>query len=179
MNRSNAAEPAGRNTVNGFIITDDAAQLIDFLVDVFDAAEDPAGRAEDYVAGDGSLIHSEIIIGNSVVMVADRKADWPFTPAFTQVYVSDPSDVLARATARGAHIVTDVSPFYGGYDIARFLDPWRNLWWLFAPRPEGADSPDAEDAEADESWENADPSPVYTTLLDAMRSLRDPRRGSE
>ena len=52
-------------------------------------------------------------------MVADRKADWPFTPAFTQVYVSDPGAVLARASERGATVITDVLPFDGGYDIAR------------------------------------------------------------
>lgn len=173
MSDALASTPEGRNTVNGFVITDHAADLVEFLQHVFDAVEDPEARTPDYVAGDGSLIHTEVTIGNSLLMVADRKADWPFTPAFTQVYVSDPDGVLARAVERGATVITDVSPFYGGFDIARFRDPWHNLWWLFAPA-EPSDAAEASEQD-DEDWETAEPSPVYTTLVEAMRTLTDPR----
>ncbi|WP_191299989.1 VOC family protein [Lentzea cavernae] len=173
MNDMQAPEPEGRNTVNGFVITDHAADLIEFLQHVFDAVEDPEARAPDYAAGDGSLIHAEVRIGNSLLMVADRKADWPFTPAFTQVYVSDPVAVLTRASERGATVITDVSPFYGGYDIARFRDPWQNLWWLFAPAKAGHLAENWDEGDGD--WENAEPNPVYTTLVEAMRTLTDPR----
>lgn len=165
-------EPAGHNTVNSFVVVDGAVEFIEFLTAVFDATEDQEAHAPDFYAGDGTLIHAEVRIGNSTVMLADRKTDWPFTPALTQVYVADAAETLRRATAHGATVVTEVSAFYGGYDIARFKDPWHNLWWLFAP----ARDVDAATREWDEStWsEPAEPSAVYTTVLDAMRNLTDP-----
>ncbi|ADD44603.1 VOC family protein [Stackebrandtia nassauensis] len=165
----NSVAVSDLNTVNGFIIAKGAAELIEFLTAVFDGTETPEAHTPDMYANDGTLIHAEVRIGNSVIMVADRKADWPFTPAMTQVYVTDAAETLRRAVERGARIITDVSAFYGGFDIARFLDPWGNLWWLFAP---------AADANADDQetvdWDDPEPSPIYTTLLDAMRQLTDP-----
>lgn len=164
-------EPSGENTINGFVIVDGAAELIEFLIAVFGATEISEARSPDVFAGDGTLIHAEARIGNSKIMLADRKPDWPFTPALTQVYVSDPVETLRSAVDHGATVVTDVSPFYGGYDIARFLDPWHNVWWLFAP---------ADDIEASEEWDESrwekpvEPGPVYTTLVEAMRNLTDP-----
>ncbi|MEU6792606.1 VOC family protein [Nonomuraea wenchangensis] len=166
-------EPPGENTVNGFVVVDGAAPFIDFLVAVFDATEREEARTPDFYAGDGTLIHAEVKIGNSLLMVADRKAGWPFTPALTQVYVADPEETMRRAVERGATVVTPVSPFYGGYGIARFLDPWHNLWWLFFRAAET--SPAAEEGS---SWEkSAEPSAVYTTLLETMVTLADPGAG--
>lgn len=157
------------NTVNGFIIAKGAAGLIEFLTEVFDGVENPEAHTPDWYADDGTLIHAEVRIGNSVIMVADRKPDWPFTPALTQVYVTDADQTLRRAVDRGATVVTEVSPFYGGFDIARFRDPWGNMWWLFAP----ATADDAQ-VEATSDWSDPQPGPVYTTLLTAMRQLTDP-----
>jgi uncharacterized glyoxalase superfamily protein PhnB len=166
-------EPRGENTVNGFVVVDGAAPFIDFLVAVFDANERAEARTPDFYAGDGTLIHAEVKIGNSLLMVADRKAGWPFTPALTQVYVADPEETMRRAVERGATVVTPVSPFYGGYGIARFLDPWHNLWWLFFPAAE------TNPAAGEESgWEEStEPGTVYTTLLETMVTLADPGAG--
>lgn len=155
--------PTG-NTVNGFIVVKGAADFITFLSEVFDGTENPEAHTPDWYANDGTLIHAEVSIGDSLIMVADRKADWPFTPALTQVYVADAAETLRRAVERGATVVTEISPFYGGLDIARFLDPWGNLWWLFAPAAEGVEP----------SMDGNEPGPVYTTLLEAMRGLSEP-----
>lgn len=157
------------NTVNGFIVVRGAVEFIEFLTDVFDGTENGEAHTPDWYADDGTLIHAEVRIGNSLIMVADRKADWPFTPALTQVYVTDAAETLRRAVARGATVITEISPFYGGFDIARFFDPWGNVWWLFAP----AAADHAHD-ESSSDWEDQQPGPVYTTLLDAMRQLTDP-----
>jgi uncharacterized glyoxalase superfamily protein PhnB len=110
------------------------------------------------------------MLGNATIMVCDSKPDWPPTPAFTQVYVSDGQVVLDRAESRGARIVTVLSPFYNGVKLARFLDPWGNLWWLYEP---AVDQPEKDGSTT--SWHDADPSYVYTSLMNAMRTLRDLR----
>ena len=182
--------PAGANAVNPFIITDDAATVIDFIVDVFGAKDVPEARTLDT---DGLILHSELRLGDSLLMVADRKPGWPFTPAFTRVYVDDVEATLSRAQARGARIVTRPTDFFGE-TLSRFQDPSGNLWWVYrhAPsasgssewpgesRTDGADGPWSDESGGDgaEDWSSFSTPEleyVHRTLVDAMSSLRDPK----
>lgn len=159
--------PADHNTVNPFVIVPKAAEFIDFVTEVFDGRESTAFRVPDR---DGLLIHAEVVVGDSSILICDRKPDWPFTPALLQVYVPDSQAVLDRAVAKGATIITPVSAFYGGYSLARFRDPWNNLWWLYAPDAAESDVRSSESSKTD--WQNSEPSRIYTTLMQAMRDLR-------
>lgn len=177
------AAPAGSATVNPFIWTDDAAGLIDFLVGVFGAAEVPEARTADT---DGLVLHSELLIGDSTLTIADRKPGWPYTPAFVRVYADDPAATLERAAARGARIVTEPTDFFGDV-LSRFADPFGHLWWVYKHNPGAAAWDDAEaesdwggdaGADTDESWESfvtPELTYIHTTLMDAMSSLKDPR----
>ena len=86
--------------------------------------------------------------------------------------VEDIEAAFRQMIAKGATIITPVSSFYGGYSLARFRDPWSNLWWLYAPETENADVPSPESSKTD--WHDSEPSHVYTTLMQAMRDLRAP-----
>ena len=167
--------PDGYNTVNPFIISKDAPNLIEFLKQVFGADEKPEAHTLDT---DGLLLHSELRIGDSVVMVADRKPDWPFTPSLLQVYVEDAQRTLNTAEGLGATIVTKPTDFYGEV-LSRFQDPWDNLWWVFQRGneqqwDEAAESTSWDENAGEESWDSQ-PSDelnyVHDTLLDAMRNL--------
>lgn len=116
---------------------------------------------------DGSLIHAEVVVGDSTIMVCDRKDEWPFTPALLQIYVPDARACLEEAARRGARVVTPVSDFYGGYRLVRLLDPWDNLWWLYEPTPPTPRV--TRDSETD--WHDREPSLVYTSLMATMRTL--------
>lgn len=162
--------PKGYNTVNPFIITKDAPQLIEFLKDVFDAEEDPASRTMDT---DNLLLHCELTIGNSRVMVADTKPNWPSSPSLLQVYVDDVEATLARAKKHGAEIVTKPTDFYGD-TFSRFIDPWGNLWWVYQhnPQPEGEAQWDAAEGDEAATWEPSEEMQyIHDTLLDAMEKL--------
>ncbi|PJJ63795.1 VOC family protein [Compostimonas suwonensis] len=161
--------PAGYNTLNPFVLVTGpggAAGFIGFLGEVFDGVERESVRTPDR---DGSILHAEVRLGNSSLLLADSKPGWPFTPAFEQIYVEDIPTVLERAEAAGAEIVTPRSPFYNGLNIARLLDPWGNLWWIYEPASANHDP--AASASADISWQDRDPSVVYTTLMDVMSRL--------
>src|SRR5690606_2005352 len=109
------------------IIAKGADNLVKFLETVFDGKEDEYTR---YYDEDGLIIHTEVKIGNTVIKIFDSKPDWPQTPSFLQVYVEDMEVTLKRSKNSGAEIVTEPSDFVFGERLARFLDPWGNLWWI-------------------------------------------------
>jgi PhnB protein len=159
--------PKGHNAANMFVVVKgDAAKFIRFVEEVMGGKERAGVRTPDR---DGSLIHAEVQLGDATIMVADAKDDWPFTPAFIQVYVQDIQAVLDRAQSAGASVVTPRSPFYGGFNLARLQDPWGNIWWLYEPNNQKTAAPPVSDT----SWHDRKPSEVYTTLLAAMRGLGD------
>jgi PhnB protein len=151
--------PEGGAALNPFVLVDDAAGLITFVSEVFDVPETAEARTP---MPDGKLIHAELRVGAVNLMIADRLDGWPLRPGLLQVWVHDIDEVLKRAAARGATTVTEPTPFYGECTLARMLDPWQNLWWLWSPAP-GQPDPEPD-------WEGG-PDPVFSTLDQTLRSL--------
>lgn len=116
--------PDGHHTVTPWVVSQrDTAALIGFLVAVFDATE--LNRIE----ADGVLVHAEVRIGDSVVMLFDQPR-WPAAPDFLRVFVADDAEVLRRAVERGAVVVTAPTELFWGDRVSRFRDPFGNLWWV-------------------------------------------------
>jgi PhnB protein len=153
------AVPSAGAVLNPFVIVDDAARFVDFVAEVFDATETAEARTP---MPDGKLIHAELRLGTVDLMVADRLDGWPARPGLLQVWVTDAPAVLDRAGTRGATTVTEPTPFYGETTLARMLDPWQNLWWLYQPAP-GQPDPAP-------SWEGGS-DVVFSTLDKALKSL--------
>ena len=169
------ALPPGYGTVNPFVAVrgpGGAEAFIVFVRDVFGGRETLAAHTLD---ADDLLIHAEIRVGGSTLMLCDAKPHWAFTPALLQVYVGDVETVVARAREHGADVVTEPTDFHGGQRLARLRDPWHNLWWLFEY---GADS-SAPSEGPDElpRWRpdpSAPPSYVHRTVDEAMATLGPP-----
>ena len=153
------AVPAAGAVLNPFVIVDDAAGLVTFVAEVFGAPEKAEARTP---MPDGKLIHAQLRLGTVDLMVADRLDGWPSRPALLQVWVRDVATVLERATARGAITVTEPTPFYGERTLGRMLDPWQNIWWLWAPAP-GRPDPTPH-------WDGGS-NIVFSTLDKALKSL--------
>ncbi|WP_433378373.1 VOC family protein [Actinoplanes sp. CA-142083] len=156
---STSEVPAGGSVLNPFAIVDDAAGLVTFVAEVFDAEEVAEARTP---MPDGKLIHAQLRLGSTDLMMADRLDGWPARPALLQVWVRDVAAVLERATARGASVITEPTPFYGETTLGRMLDPWDNIWWLWAPAP-GRPDPKPH-------WEGGTDT-VFATLDKALRQL--------
>jgi len=153
------------NKVNPFIIIKGGAvNFIKFLETVFDGNENKLVRTRDK---DGTLIHAEVQIGNSMLLIADSKDDWAFTPAFLQIYVDKAQQILDKAKSEKAEIVTELSNFYNGLKLARLKDPFGNIWWLY----EKTENKQIEN-KSNTDWHTNKPSEVYTTLMDAMKNLK-------
>ncbi|MBL7257659.1 VOC family protein [Paractinoplanes lichenicola] len=147
--------------LNPFVMVDGAAGLITFVSEVFGVEENPEAHTE---MPDGRLIHSELRLGTVDLMIVDRLDGWPSRPGLLQVWVTDVAEVQKRAAVRGATVVTEPTPFYGETTLGRMLDPWQNLWWLYAPAPGQADPIPHWDDEASDT--------IFTTLDAALRTLR-------
>ncbi|KPN71835.1 MULTISPECIES: glyoxalase/bleomycin resistance/extradiol dioxygenase family protein [Neisseria] len=172
--------PPNTHTVNSLIITEDTRALIDFLTEVFGAVEDKNALA--YSDSDGKIFNSSVTIGDTSMIIFDRKDGWRHMPSLLQVYVTDIEATLARAVARGATVTTEPTDFYGG-KLARFVDPQNNLWWLFelgeydAANWENSNGIyQNDDVESDTTWktdEDADPDMryIHDSLVDTLKKL--------
>jgi PhnB protein len=122
-------KPDGYSTVSPYLVVSGAQRVIDFLKETFDAT--PLRR---YDMPDGSILHAEMRIGNTVVMLGDAGGEWRPVPAFLHVYVDDVDATYQRALAAGGLSVQE--PQRKGDDPDRrggVKDPGGNTWWIATP----------------------------------------------
>ena len=65
-------KPDGYNSVSPYLIVKDAGATIEFLKAVFDAVE-----LRRFPDDEGRIMHSEIRIDDTVIMIADSAEGWP------------------------------------------------------------------------------------------------------
>jgi PhnB protein len=118
-------KPDGYSTASPYLIVDGAAGTIAFLQRVFGATElrrypDPGGR----------LMHAEVRIDDTVIMLADCTAQWPALPASVHIYVQDVDATYRRALDAGATSVQE--PVKKDDDDKRggVKDAGGTTWWI-------------------------------------------------
>ena len=94
---SAAHKPKGYTSVAPYLIVDGAARTLDFLVRVFDGVE-----LRRYQGPNGKVMHGEVRIDDTVVMLSDGAAGWPPIASHVHVYVPDVDATYQRALAAGA-----------------------------------------------------------------------------
>jgi PhnB protein len=99
---SDSYKPAGHTSVAPYLLVKSAAATIDFLARVFDAVE-----LMRMAAPDGRVMHAEVRIDDTVVMMGEASAEWPPVPALVHVYVKDADETYRRALAAGATSVQE------------------------------------------------------------------------
>lgn len=117
--------PEGYHTVTPYILADGAAALIDFLARALGAVE--VSRSSSAA---GAVLNAELRIGDSMVMIADARAEWPPTAVMLYVYVENVDRAYERAIAAGGvSLMAPTDQFYGDRNAA-VVDPAGNSWWL-------------------------------------------------
>lgn len=127
MTKSLQIVPKGNHIVTPWIIAKGASDLVAFIEKVFEGKEKTGSRI---LNSDGSIGHVEVQLGDSTIMLFDRKPMWPKTPSFLRLYVKDAEVVLKRAEKAGAKIITELTPLFFGEKVARIRDSWGNIWWI-------------------------------------------------
>jgi PhnB protein len=117
--------PEGYHSVTPYLIVDKATQVIEFLERTFGAQV--LMKMENR---DGSIGHSELRVGDSVIMLAGARAEWKAMPTMIHVYVEDADAVYAKALEAGATAVQEMRDQFYGDRSGGVKDVSGNLWWI-------------------------------------------------
>jgi uncharacterized glyoxalase superfamily protein PhnB len=118
-------KPEGYPSVAAYVMADGAQRVIDFLKKTFDATE-----LRRYDHPDGTILHAEVRIADTVVMLSDGGAQFPAFPIWLHVYVPDVDVTYRRALDAGGVSVQE--PMQKGDPDRRggVKDPAGNTWWI-------------------------------------------------
>ena len=118
--------PNGYHTVTPYLVVRGAAKTIEFMKKAFgaEALFEPLRRP------DGLIMHAEVKIGDSPVMISDATEQHPPMPAMLHLYVPDVDAVFKRAvSAGGTSVMEPMDQFYGDRS-GGVKDPAGNHWFI-------------------------------------------------
>ena len=116
--------PEGYNQLMPYLIIENAAAFIDFTQKVFGALEKSKAMRDET-----TIMHAEVSIGQSVIMIADATEVYKARPAGMFVYVDDCDAVYNKAIENGATTVAEPGDQSYGRS-AGVQDAFGNTWWL-------------------------------------------------
>lgn len=118
-------KPEGYTSVAPYLIVDGAGPTIDFMVEAFGAVE-----LRRFPAPDGGVMHAEVRIDDTVIMLGDAGPGWPAVHAHVHVYVPNVDATYRKALAAGATSVRP--PEQKGDDDRRggVKDAGGTTWWI-------------------------------------------------
>jgi PhnB protein len=123
--------PEGYSTVTPYLFVKGASAAIEFYKRIFSATERMRMDGPD-----GKIMHAEIVIGTSVVMLADEFPEMnvlsPLTvggsPVLFQLYVENVDEVFRRAVEAGAVVERPVQDQFYGDRSGTLRDPFGHRW---------------------------------------------------
>jgi PhnB protein len=125
--------PDGYHSVQPYLIVKGASQALDFYKKAFGAEE-----LVRMPGPDGSIMHAEIRIGDSVVMLSDEmpqaQGKSPKTLGGTtsgiMLYVENVDQVYKQAVAAGATATAQPTDMFWGDRFGKLVDPFGHDWAL-------------------------------------------------
>lgn len=118
-------KPEHYSSVSPYMIVDGASRTIAFLVAVFGAEE-----LRRFPTEDGKLLHAEVRIDDTVIMLADATPDWPPVPGHVYVYVPDVDATYQRALAAGATSLQEPVKKEDEDKRGGIKSPGGTTWWI-------------------------------------------------
>ena len=115
-------------TVTPYLVVPDGDREIGFLESAFGAQISVCERKPDQ-----SLMHAEIRIGDSMVMVGQAGEQWKAQKASLYLWVENVDEVYAKALAAGAESISPPEDKPYGHRNAGVADPSGNTWWIGSP----------------------------------------------
>jgi uncharacterized glyoxalase superfamily protein PhnB len=133
MAKKAQAIPKGYHTVTPNICVAGADRAIDFYKRAFGAEE-----LSRFPAPDGKIMHAEIRIGDSVVMLGDEMPDqgakspksYGGTPVGFFIYKENVDSAWKQAVDAGGKAVVPLADQFWGDRTGCLEDPFGHRWWL-------------------------------------------------
>ena len=118
-------KPDGYNSVSPYLIVDGASATIEFLRRVFGAVE-----LRRFPDPNGKIMHAEVRIDDTVVMIGDGADGWPPVPSHVHVYVTDVDAAYKRALEAGATSVQEPVKKADADKRGGVKDAGGTTWWI-------------------------------------------------
>jgi PhnB protein len=123
--------PDGYTSITPYLITKNAGTALEYYKKTFGATEKMRLNTPD-----GRLMHAELKIGDSLLMLGEERGDTcgrgPETlggsPVTIHLYVEDVDAVFALAVDTGSTVVRPVENQFYGDRSGMFTDPFGHLW---------------------------------------------------
>lgn len=124
------AIPTGFHTLTPHLVCKDAPKAIEFYKKAFGAKEISVLESPD-----GKLMHAEVKIGNSILMIADvyegmnqDPKGLGGTPVTIHMYVKDADKTYSQAIKAGATESMPIMDMFWGDRYGIVTDPWGHSW---------------------------------------------------
>jgi PhnB protein len=126
--------PAGYHTVTPYLTVNDGARALEFYARAFGARE-----VERMPGPGGKLMHAELRIGDSVVMLSDEFPGMSTCKAPTTLggttgsiflYVPDVDPAFRRAVEAGCKVLMPLTNMFWGDRFGKLEDPFGNQWTM-------------------------------------------------
>jgi uncharacterized glyoxalase superfamily protein PhnB len=126
------AIPEGYHTLTPYLICRNAASAIEYYKKAFGAVQ-----KGDVMAGpEGKVMHAEVRIGDSLIMVADEFPEWgSLSPQSIggsgmglHIYVEDVDAAFDKAIGAGGIVEMPVADMFWGDRYGKLVDPFGHKW---------------------------------------------------
>ena len=108
-----------------YLFAEGIPRLIEFILRAFDGKV--TSRKE---RPDGSIMHAEVRIGDSMLMMGEASDEFGPMPTSIYLYVTDCDSVYQRALAAGGISVFPLMNLPSGERYGGVKDPCGNIWWI-------------------------------------------------
>lgn len=115
----------GLRSLTPYLIILNTPACIDFLTHVFAATE-----VLRVPGPNGSILHSELSLGNGSIELSEGSALYPPAPATIHLYLDDPDTTCQRAIEAGATSLYPVADQPWGDRQGAVLDSFGNRWYI-------------------------------------------------
>ena len=117
-------KPNNYNSVSPYFMVDDAKRMINLLTELFDAKVH-----RRYEKPDGKIMHVELQIDDSIIMMSDSTAQYPANKYWMHVYVPNVDETFKKAVSLGCEIVDEPKAKENDPDKrGTFKDFAGNMW---------------------------------------------------
>jgi len=123
-----AETSTGYRTVTPYLVVPDADAELKFLAEAFGATELSCNRGPD-----NTVMHAEVRIGDSLVMLGQAGGQWKPLNAALYLWVDDVDATYSRALQAGARSESAPEDKPYGHRNAGVIDTCGITWWIASP----------------------------------------------